>query len=66
MANARSVNDAGVQLLADEEGFLRRFTWPVLLWETPPASHDAPLLLATDPGQPHVRSEPGKPVYFEV
>jgi hypothetical protein len=66
MAGARDVASFGVKLLTDEAAFRRSLTHPVLLWESPPATREAPLLFSTRAGQKSKRPSPGRAVFFFV
>jgi pSer/pThr/pTyr-binding forkhead associated (FHA) protein len=66
MAGALEVASFGAKFLTDEAGFRRTMTFPVLLWEAPPAKKEQPLLYATRPGQKSKRPQPGRAVFFHV
>lgn len=65
MAGAREVASFGVRYLHDEEAFRRAVTTPVLLWQAPPATPEAPLLFSTRAGQAK-RPGKGSPMFFFV
>lgn len=66
MAGAHDVTRLGVKLLEDEAALTRTLLWPVLLWEAPPATKEAPLLLGTKRGERLTQPRAGKPLFFEV
>lgn len=66
MAGARDVSKYGVKLLTDEAAFHRSVNHPVLLWESPPATREPPLLFSTSAGQKSKRPQPGRSVFFFV
>lgn len=66
MAGAKDVASFGVRFLQDEAAFRRTVTHPVLLWESPPATREEPLLFATRPGEQATRPTPGRAVFFNV
>ena len=66
MAGAVDVPTFGVRYLGDEAAFRRTVTMPVLIWEAPPETPEAPLLFSTRAGQKTKRPRRGTPLFFFV
>lgn len=66
MAGARELASFGVRYLNDEAAFRRAVTTPVLLWQAPPATPEAPLLFSTRAGHEKKRPTKGASMFFFV
>ena len=66
MAGAREVSTFAIRFLSDETAFRRAVPGPVLLWEAPPTTREAPLLFATRPGGGQTRPSASTPLFFFV
>ncbi len=66
MAGARDVATFGVRFINDEAAFHRTVMHPVLLWQAPPSTKEAPLLFATRAGDRHKRPAPGRAMFFFI
>ena len=66
MAGARDVATFTARYLDDEAAFRRAVTTPVLLWQAPPETPEAPLLFSTRAGQQKSRPGKGSSMFFFV